>query len=1619
MKFIALCSILFVATTTRIQITEAACTAEYAVQKFDMIQEGYDRQTQEATVTASRYNLISVEVKLPDGKSPYVKKSDCAAGTTPTQVSDMFAITCTSSSTSNTITGCTVQQACNQCMPAQETYCCPPNTYGGKITFSDGVEKDGCASFQNTQVTLRAASTDTLVKYSDFYKNAYNTGQAPGQPGFTAEITGCAKETTSCGSSGSSGPSMYNAMPMAPYKNDRLSNYFKYQNSGGNQHPSCNIHNMESNQAYNPFSSAKTVATASGCKLMVTLDDEAKAEELVSVDGVSLDCLTDLKIPYLKLALNIIPALDSVTKAAPAGEEEIRIETRDENGNVQTRTTKLTYAKYNVLLQKVTNMAENSNGRLPTCWTPGDDTNTWDCTSSAATCTRKTGYTRAINDAKATAYANLRDDIVSFLSFETLENLQTGAFQELTKNVWNGGKCNIKMSNLFDKDGNEVCTTAIETNFVKPTCSYTAMSETTKGLKDTLKKMSDGKMKSDTFSLAKYTSTDAWFACSNLVSKMQDTVIKSKTRTTSSCVLQMPNFCGETSLSFCKKNPTNAWCTNPCCNFELSRTMCCAASTVTFDATAYKVNAYEVASRCATDESLNNAQVGTFVASAVTSAQNFMEASTKPEICFEDQEQLNKNFAKLGKMPDCCVKSVLNTYENSGKSIQYCNKDSDCYSGKCSNTNVDLNDIKQGTKDCFPDYEGKRKICSVVDDAAGGEPLAKCLVDFTTNYNNFPKALALLKKVFANNDQDANTATIGQGIFTLVGQDSCVGGSSSYKYDPDNWCQSYNYTSQKCEEVCKGIACKPLCEAEKACNVDGWNCKDITCCDSSKTVCAEKSSWGNGYWEDSSRSTKSSCEGGTCNLRPWDNSITPQECLALPGQCEDYNCLGCTADYGNPNRVEQVCFIPSISESECDNRYTSFNSYYRDNGYVSKEYKDGCYLKTKHSWPSMSETNNNYYCNVTAGETYVRECSSLSIDTCPSTLGWAASNSVEQNISNVMGCKPTGNSRCKTQSECENSGYCSGGIRSDYYIQGKSVYKSHVCVIPRDDGDWNCQNVKTCTPTSNGHNWCHDELAGHLNSNMCYSARMNQSYCGTRGGTWTSTLQSKASCETAGRCQINGRHSELTSQQECAKCGGDLEPENKWRPGKWIQAQYLTGSQHTNKYWLNKSLTQENTWSKKLYPWRFSNYVSRVLDILKEEAAGTFSACLFGRQAHALETISAICGTGENVDPSVIGDIVSKCVETAKVTTFKGVPETAGNAKESNLQLNSNTLPSTANEAILSLCEETYIPESNSARRRRRRQRSLGQMFLKFRGLKEEKEMDLGKSECYTVVKNSKGKLVGQLIGGCLNIDLAVSMANPAKLCLKLNDNIERNAKFTTFDFAIRTKDTTTKKFVYTAMQTTAYISSDLLCANITKNNAYCPIKTVANMESVTEDQGSDDCIALDNIINEVQNEKKKQKCKLGDSKSCEWFEPGSTSFVLATGAIVVIVLAGIVFLTSTYCCHKHRHLIKKHVTKAFFDSVDADGNGVLDAGEIQIMLKREFGAKLSIGQVTTLMLKFGQKKEMDFEAYKKFIEYLKQIDEDDHDHDMKAALQTAAWKRKSVTELTPTKNPLYKQGTI
>jgi hypothetical protein len=192
-------------------------------------------------------------------------------------------------------------------------------------------------------------------------------------------------------------------------------------------------------------------------------------------------------------------------------------------------------------------------------------------------------------------------------------------------------------------------------------------------------------------------------------------------------------------------------------------------------------------------------------------------------------------------------------------------------------------------------------------------------------------------------------------------------------------------------------------------------------------------------------------------------------------------------------------------------------------------------------------------------------------------------------------------------------------------------------------------------------------------------------------------------------------------------------------------------------------------------------------------------------------------------------------------------------------------------------------------------------------------------------------------------------------------------------------------------------------CGNIPKAGAYCPIRRIENFEDATKDAVSNECNALDSIVTKAARAK---KCKMGDRSSCEWFEEGSLSAAVAisTGVIVTIVIAALAFFT--FCAHKHRHVLTKHLTKKFFDSIDKDGNGTLDAGEIQIMLEREFGARVSSTQVKRLMKKFGT-KEMDFETYLKFVEYLKGVGTDNEGIEMKDILEKKVWKRKSMVELT------------
>ena len=204
----------------------------------------------------------------------------------------------------------------------------------------------------------------------------------------------------------------------------------------------------------------------------------------------------------------------------------------------------------------------------------------------------------------------------------------------------------------------------------------------------------------------------------------------------------------------------------------LSRTMCCAPTARTFDTKKFTVLQDQVAARCANDPSLSNSVAGKFIASAIVNARNFVDVSSNPEICFEDYDRREKEINVIEKVPRCCFQSIVHRSWNNQDSIQYCNTDEDCFSGKCSDKNAPTNVAGTRTEACFnqESYEGKKKICQKVDGINAGPALGKCL---NALLETSPKAIALLKKTFVDGNMNATNEEIGEGIFEHVGDASC------------------------------------------------------------------------------------------------------------------------------------------------------------------------------------------------------------------------------------------------------------------------------------------------------------------------------------------------------------------------------------------------------------------------------------------------------------------------------------------------------------------------------------------------------------------------------------------------------------------------------------------------------------------------------------------------------------------------------------------------------------------------------------------------------------------------------------------------------------------------------
>lgn len=546
----------------------------------------------------------------------------------------------------------------------------------------------------------------------------------------------------------------------------------------------------------------------------------------------------------------------------------------------------------------------------------------------------------------------------------------------------------------------------------------------------------------------------------------------------------------------------------------------------------------------------------------------------------------------------------------------------------------------------------------------------------------------------------------------------------------------------------------------------------------------------------------------------------------------------------------------------------------------------------------------------------------------------------------ILKCQVTKHSRCNTQEECEASGECFGGLDSTYCDEsGCSVY-DHICAAPFVvmDGGW-----LDCSPYGDWPEvmWSED---------YCILLR-NESACDAiEGAEWTSTKMTKDSCESGKKCQISPwMHNEM-DETECSKCGKKMVATKEWFGATW-----RSGEMKASLQWLDREWSGA-TWAVEIDRWYLAELLHTVIDRLSSQAESAFIQCMYGGLIDSVEKVSCACGT--NRESCDFDKLFRSAVPVAEITSYKDAAEIAGREAATYVEVREDSVESVA-DILLNM--EYFIPDappptSSSSRR--------------MRGLVDANSINA--AECSTVVTNDNGALVGQLMGDCVQLNVSTNLASSMFLCVDTKDSIEKSPKFTVADIA--SKETEGSATVYTPLGMSVDVVGSQYCFNVSGSLRACPILRSENWATATSDVASGECQAVTVVVTKVM----KQRCKLGDSESCKWLEPGSTSFIAAlAGGIIALIVVGSVIACGgvTACLHpKSRAVMQKHVTRKFFNVADKDGDGKLDKKEVHDMLQKEFGEDFSQAQLDHLFDKFDLDGdgELDFEEYKAMITHHK-----------------------------------------
>jgi hypothetical protein len=422
----------------------------------------------------------------------------------------------------------------------------------------------------------------------------------------------------------------------------------------------------------------------------------------------------------------------------------------------------------------------------------------------------------------------------------------------------------------------------------------------------------------------------------------------------------------------------------------------------------------------------------------------------------------------------------------------------------------------------------------------------------------------------------------------------------------------------------------------------------------------------------------------------------------------------------------------------------------------------------------------------------------------------------------------------------------------------------------------------------------------------------------------------------------------------------------------WFGNTWSAGRVEQNNVWLTRAYEQKNTWGAEIDQWRFQEVMRSIIDSLNEEVHASYVECMYNGMMDSIEKISCVCGEG--AQQGECDRIFGGMVNLVNTTAYANAAETAGREMATKIKMQEDSVLGNTTEIAAS--KQLFIPRTSDRagttsadKLRRTLTRALKGGVRRL----EQAGNTLNSAECMTVVENDGGFLVGQLLGDCVtfNTSAPINPSAPATLCLQTNPAIEVAEVFQVKGFALQEGE------LYKAMPDLAVVDGSTLCIDVVDTVSLCPIARVADYALMTEDVASGECGLVESIVTEVVLRK---KCTAGDSESCSWLEKGSLSYYAAIGGGLIAVIATLSCCVASCCglwAHpKSRAVMKKHLNRAFFNSADADGDGMLDKQEIAAMFKKEFGENITSEEIDTLFDKYDvdANGELDFDEYKKMM---------------------------------------------